>query len=191
MTNLVNDPRPMLALALDQTQRMIETVEPNELDLPTPCPEFEVRTLLGHLLTVVARIDRALTGGNPLDLPHITTGVDDVPMAWKERRTTLDATLTDDSVLERICKLPWGTLPGAGAIAAYTGELTMHSWDLAKATDRVELLDDTLALYCLPLVQQFIPADTRGGHIPFGPVVPVADDASPYDRLAGWEGRQP
>ncbi|MFI6675866.1 TIGR03086 family metal-binding protein [Kribbella sp. NPDC050470] len=191
MTNLVNDPRPMLARALDQTQRMIATVGPDELDLPTPCPEYDVRTLLGHLLTVVARIDRALTGGDPLEIPHITTGVDDVPTTWKERRTALDATLSDDTVLTRICKLPWGTLPGAAAIAAYTGELTTHSWDLAKATDRTSLLDDTLALHCMPLVQQFIPADTRGGHVPFGPVVPVADDASPYDRLAGWQGRQP
>ncbi len=91
----------------------------------------------------------------------------------------------------RICKLPWGTLPGAGAIAAYTGELTTHSWDLAKATGRTDLLDDSLAEYCLPLVQQFIPADPRGGHVPFGPVVTVAADASAYDKLVAWEGRQP
>ncbi|HEY3559288.1 MAG TPA: hypothetical protein VGL05_17575 [Kribbella sp.] len=41
------------------------------------------------------------------------------------------------------------------------------------------------------MVQRFVPAEQRGGHVPFGPVVPVADDASPYDRLAAWQGRQP
>ena len=191
MNNLLNDPRPMLVLALDQTQAVIDTIGADELTLPTPCPEYDVRTLLGHLITVIGRIDLALTGGNPLDLPTVTTGVDDVPAAWKERRTTLDATLANDAVLTRICTLPWGTLPGAAAIGAYTGELTTHSWDLAKATNRTDLLDDSLAVYCLPLVQRAIPAEPRGGHVPFGSVVPVADDASPYDRLVAWQGRQP
>jgi uncharacterized protein (TIGR03086 family) len=187
----VTDPRPMLARTLDQTQRMIDTIGPDDLDLPTPCPEYDVRTLLGHLMTVGGRINLALTGGNPLDLPTVTTGVEDFAGGWKERRTTLDATLADDAVLTQICKLPWGTLPGAAAISAFTGELTTHSWDLAKATDRTGLLDDTLAAHCLPLVRQFIPAEPRGGHVPFGPVVPVADDASPYDQFVAWQGRKP
>ena len=186
----INDPRPMLIRALDQTQQLMDTVAPDELQLPTPCPEYDVRTLLGHLLSVVGRIDLALTGGNALDIPSITEGAD-LMGTWKERRARLDATLADDAVLDQICKLPWGTLPGAAAIAAYTGELTTHSWDLAKATDRVDQLDDSLATYVLPLVHQFIPADPRGGHVPFGPVVPVAEDASPYDQLAAWQGRQP
>jgi uncharacterized protein (TIGR03086 family) len=190
MNNLVNDPRPMLIRALDQTQQLMDTVGSEDLDLPTPCPEYDVSTLRGHLLSVVGRIDLALSGGNVLDIPSITTATD-VMGTWKERRARLDATLVDDDVLGRICKLPWGTLPSAAAVAAYTGELTTHSWDLAKATGRLDQLDDELATYVLPLVHQFLPAEPRGGHVPFGPVVPVADDASPYDRLAGWQGRQP
>jgi uncharacterized protein (TIGR03086 family) len=181
----------MLVLALDQTQAMIDTIGGTELDLPTPCAEYDVRTLLGHLLTVVQRIDLALTGNDPLSIPTVTTGVSDFAGSFKEHRTRVDETLADDSILGRICKLPWATLPGAGAIAAYTGELTTHSWDLAKATNRTDLLDDKLAEYCLPLVQQFIPAETRGGHVPFGPVVQVGPEASAYDKLVAWEGRRP
>ena len=40
MNNLVNDPRPMLVLALDQIQAMIDTIGAGELALPTPCPEY-------------------------------------------------------------------------------------------------------------------------------------------------------
>jgi uncharacterized protein (TIGR03086 family) len=181
----------MLVLALDQTQAMIDTVGADELDLPTPCPEYDVRTLLGHLMTVVGRINLALTGEDPLTIPTVTPDVTDFAGTWKERRTTLDDTLADPKVLTVICKLPWGTLPGAAAIAAYTGELTTHSWDLAKATGRTAMLDDSLAEYCLPLVHQFIPAEPRGGHVPFGPVVEVAPDAPAYDQLVAWEGRRP
>ncbi|TDU87783.1 uncharacterized protein (TIGR03086 family) [Kribbella voronezhensis] len=187
----MTDPRPMLALALDQTQAMIDTVGADDLDRPTPCPEYDVRTLLGHLVTVVGRINLALTGGDPLTIPTVTPGITDFAGAWKERRAVLDDTLSDPAVLAVTCKLPWGTLPGAAAIAAYVGELTTHSWDIAKATGRTDLLDESLAEYCLPLVQQFIPAEPRGGHVPFGPVVEVADDAPAYDRLVAWEGRKP
>lgn len=181
----------MLVLALDQTQAMIDTIGAADLDRPTPCAEYDVRTLLGHLMTVVRRIDLALTGNDPLSIPTVTPGVTDFAGTWKEHRATLDETLADDTILTRICKLPWATLPGAGAITAYTGELTTHSWDLAKATNRTELLDDRLAEYCLPLVQQFIPAEPRGGHVPFGPVVEVGPEASAYDKLVAWEGRKP
>ncbi|MET9310912.1 TIGR03086 family metal-binding protein [Kribbella sp. NPDC003505] len=188
---MTNDPRALFVRALDQTQQLVDTTGPDDLDRQTPCDEYDVRTLLGHLLTVAARIDLALNGGDPLTVPVVTTGVDDVPAAWKERRVALDATLADDSILGRICKLPWGTFPGAAAIAAYTGELATHAWDLATATGRRDQLDEELAAQVLPMVRQYVPAEQRGGHIPFGPVVPVAADAPPYDQLAGWQGRRP
>jgi len=189
---MTNDPRALFVRALDQTQQLVNTTGPDDLDLQTPCDEYDVRTLLGHLLTVAARIDLALNGGDPLTIPVVTTtGVDDVPAAWKERRVALDATLADDSILGRTCKLPWGTFPGAAAIGAYTGELATHAWDLATATGRRDQLDEELAAQVLPMVRQYVPAEERGGHIPFGPVVPVAADAPPYDQLAGWQGRRP
>jgi len=43
----------------------------------------------------------------------------------------------------------------------------------------------------VPQSRQVVPAETRGGPIPFGPVVAVADDAGPYDQLVGWLGRDP
>jgi uncharacterized protein (TIGR03086 family) len=181
----------MLARALDQTQAMIDTIGADDLALPTPCPEYDVETLLGHLMTVVARINLALTGDNPLSIPTVTPDVTDFAGLWKERRALVDETLSDPAILTMTCTVPWGTIPGAAAVASYTGELTTHSWDLAKATGRTALLDDTLATYCLPLIQQFVPADQRGGPVPFGPVINVPADAPPYDRLAAWQGRQP
>ncbi|MEU4392860.1 TIGR03086 family metal-binding protein [Kribbella sp. NPDC023855] len=187
----MTDPRPMLVRALDQTQAMIDTVTPTDLDLPTPCPEYDVRTLLGHMITGISRINLALTGQDPLSVPTVTPGVTDFPGAWKERRALVDETLSDPAILTMTCTVPWGTIPGAAAVASYTSEMTTHAWDLAKATGRTDLLDDELAVYCLPLAQQFIPAAQRGGPIPFGPVVEVAADAPAYDRLVAWVGRQP
>lgn len=185
------DPRPGIALALDQAGRIIDAVDPSQYGLPTPCEDYDVQTLLGHFIAVIRRINVALLGGIPMELPTIVTGIDDYPAEWKTLREALDGTLAPDDVLTRTCTLPWGVAPGAAAIGGYTGEVTTHGWDLATAIGRTDLLDEDLARVCLPMIRQFVPAEQRGGPIPFAPVVDVPADAPVFDQLAGWMGRNP
>lgn len=186
----VTDPRPGLGHALDQTGRLIDALPPDRLTAPTPCEEYDVQQLVSHLLSVVRRIDLALRGGNALDIPLLTEA-DDRVAAWTTYRQALESTVADDEVLTSNCRLPWATLPGAAAIVAYTCELATHSWDLARAIDRADLLEERVAESCLPMARQFIPAEYRGGEIPFGRVVAVPADAPAYSQLAGWMGREP
>jgi len=69
--------------------------------------------------------------------------------------------------------------------------MTVHGWHLAMATGRRDSLDESLAGAGLGPTTQFLPAEPRGGHIAFGPVVDVPPDAPAYDRLVGWVGRDP
>jgi hypothetical protein len=41
---------PLLTRAFATTQAVIDGVQPAELDLPTPCGEYDVRRLLEHLI---------------------------------------------------------------------------------------------------------------------------------------------
>jgi uncharacterized protein (TIGR03086 family) len=184
------DPRPALGLALDQAGSLVSAVETDHLALSTPCDEYSVQDLVNHLLGVVRRIDLALREGNALHIPG-PTDTADWSGDWKTYRSALDSTLADDAVLSQICKLPFGTMPGSAAIGGFIGELTTHGWDLATAIGRTDLLNDRLAEACLPMVRQFLPAEPRGGAIPFGPVVDVPADAPAYSQLAGWMGRKP
>ena len=88
-------------------------------------------------------------------------------------------------------RLPWGEVPGRGAALAYVQELTTHAWDLATALGRADVLDPALAELALVAAQRFLPAQPRGGPVPFGPLLPVAADAPVYDRLVAWLGRDP
>ena len=54
MTN-DNDPRSLYAPALTWTTELINAVRPDQLEDPTPCAEFDVRALLGHLVATVER----------------------------------------------------------------------------------------------------------------------------------------
>lgn len=187
------DPRPLFAQTLDQCGRLVDAVTPADLDRATPCADFDVRTLLGHLVAVERRVVHIAGGGHPFEVPSL---VDDVPddgwvEAWRDARTNLDAALDEPGVLERTFHHPAGDFPGRQAVFAYVSEVAVHGWDLAMALGRRDDLDDSLAAASLDPVRRFLPAEPRGGPIPFGPVVDVPADAPAYDRLVGWMGRDP
>ena len=191
-TDQLTDPRADLDLAVDQVLRLVAAVRPADLDRPTPCEEFDVRHLLGHLLGVLGRIAHVGSGGHPFDVPTTVLDVEDD--AWAARcegaAAGMRAVWADDAVLDAVLHLPFGDVPGRGAAMAYTEELTAHAWDLASALGRRDVLDPVLGEVALAAATRFIP-DADRGRIPFGPVVAVPAGAGPYERLAGWLGRDP
>lgn len=183
------DQRDLLRRALDQTEALIAGTDPADAGRPTPCTEYDVNQLIGHLIGVQRRITAVLSGGHPFSVPVVVPS-DDWIADWAATRPDAEAVLADDAVLDRQVNVPWGTLPGAAAMASYVGELATHDWDLAVATGGTAELDDELATASLPAQQAKIPPGPRE-NLPFAPAVEVPDDAAPYDRLVAWSGRDP
>ena len=60
----------LLAGAISYTLGVCALVEPEEIALPTPCAEWDLGMLLGHLSDSIADLETALrTGGLDLDRP--------------------------------------------------------------------------------------------------------------------------
>lgn len=184
------DPRPLLGKAMDQAGTLIALVGPDQAHLPTPCDEYDVNRLIGHLQAVVRRVGVVMSGQPFWSVPRELESTEWVA-DWTAGRAETDAVLADDGILIREVTVPWGTVPGASAAASYIGEFSVHSWDLASAIGRLDLLDDALATAALPAYMEKVPAEPRGPEIPFGPVVEVGPDATPYERLVAWTGRDP
>jgi uncharacterized protein (TIGR03086 family) len=190
MTN--PDPRPAYRTALDWVSGLAAAVRPDQLDLPTPCTEYDVRALLGHLITTVRRAVAIAEGSSPFDVPVVVTGVPDADLAATyahDAKLALDA-WADDARLDAVVTVPWGQVPGRGAVGAYTNETLVHGWDLAVATGQDSETDPELAAAILAVAQRAIPAEPRGGHVPFAPPVEPAPDAGPTERLANWSGHR-
>lgn len=186
------DPRPAFVEAADQLVRLVSTIGPDDLQRPTPCDEFDVETLAGHVLCVFRRITHVATGGAYGDIPQVVTGI--APDAWASTlaadREALVATWSDDDVLDRILTLPPGVdLPGRVGALRYTQEMVTHAWDLATALGRQGELDPALAEPLAALARRSVPRERDG--FPFGAVIDVPESAGPYDRLVGWLGRDP
>lgn len=190
-TPQIPDLRPLVGSALDQTGRLIRETVAADASLPTPCDEWDVAALIGHQQAVVRRIGAVLSG-KPFDsVPRMIESVE-WTADWDDGRAATDQVLADDAILDRVVSVPWGQTTGRTALGMYAAELATHAWDLAVATDRVHELDQSLAAAALPGIQAGLPAEPRGGpQIPFGEVVEVGPEASAYERLVAWEGRDP
>lgn len=186
------DPRTAYDRALTWANDLISRVEPTDLDRPTPCSEYEVRALLGHLVATVDRARRIGEGGDPRTMPTSVTGVPDDgwSAAFAAAVDKMTPVWADDALLDRPVTVPWGTVPGRAALWGYVNEALVHGWDLAVATGQDAEADADLAEAALAGAQAKIPADRRGGPIPFAEVVEPAPDAGPTERLANWSGHR-
>lgn len=190
--NASTDPRPALARALDQAGELISSTDPASAGDPTPCDKYDVAALISHLQAVVRRVG-VVVAGEPFDAVGREWAAEPAEWAstWAEGRAATDKALTA-AELDRVVAVPWGEATVASAIGSYVGELTTHAWDLAASTGRIGQLDSELAEIALPATLDKIPAHIRAAaEVPFGEVVAVPDDASAYDRLVAWTGRDP
>jgi len=174
------DPRPLYARAIAWTHGLMAGA--------TPCPEFDVRALLGHLVATVERARVIGEGGDPFSVPLVVTGVENGADTYRAAADKTLALWSDDALLDRMLTAPWGTVPGRATVWGYLNETLVHGWDLAVATGQDPETDPDLAEVVLAAVQRFVPAEPRGGPVPFGPVVEPHADAGPTERLANWSG---
>jgi len=94
-----------------------------------------------------------------------------------------------DAILDRAVTAPWGRVPGRVAMYGYLSETLVHGWDLAVATGQPAEAPTEIAEASLAAAPRLLPAEPRGGHVPFAPPVQPAPDAGPTERLANWSGR--
>ncbi|MGK5729266.1 TIGR03086 family metal-binding protein [Streptomyces sp. URMC 124] len=188
----LTDPRPLMDRAVAQVAALVAAVPAERLGDPTPCADFDVRALLGHLVAGVH--DGAQLGEKGTvewSKPPTDIADDGWGRAYDEGRARLAAAWADDAKLARPVSVEWGTFPGAVYLTSgMVLESVTHAWDLSHALGHPLPLDQELAELALGWAQQFLPADRRGPEVPFGPVRPAPEGADACARLAAWLGRE-
>lgn len=175
--------------ALTWVGRLMSTTDPAYLDRPTPCEEFTVRDLLGHLLGTAYRGLATARGESATRVPHVVRDVPDEELGpTYARLAELIASAWSRVGPEEPVPAPWGECTGRRAVEGFTVETLVHGWDLAVATGRdPEELSD-VAGRCLPLAGVVVPERLRG--VMYDDQVPASRDDGPTTRLARALGRQ-
>ncbi|WDM15358.1 TIGR03086 family protein [Streptomyces lavenduligriseus] len=186
------DPRPLYTRATAQAARVVQTVRPEQLTAPTPCAEFDVRALLGHVVGGTRRIALVGEAGDGQGEPMIAPDVPDDGWAGaydEVRERALKAWESDERMASSVT-VPWGEISGRAALSAYVMETVTHTWDLSEAIARPLALDPELAEFSLAVAREALPEGPREGR-PFDAPVPAPEGAGAYERLAAWLGRVP
>jgi uncharacterized protein (TIGR03086 family) len=178
--------------AFDTTERIVAGIRPEQLSEPTPCKEWDVRTLVDHTTTVLTRFRSTALRQPPPEGAATGDADDDFIGAYRAAAGSTLAAWSGPGALEGNCQMPFGAeWPATTAAGINVTDTLVHGWDLAKATGQDPALDPALAAAVLEFCRTAITDEIRAGRGAFGPMVPVPDDASATDRLVGFLGRQP
>ena len=184
---------PDLEPATRLTASIVAAVNEDDLDGPTPCPEYTVR----HILTHLDGLSLAFTAAAEKDLGDMTDHAPEpleqvLADGWRERipaqLQALAVAWSDPSAWDGMTRAGGVDLPGEVAGLVALDEVVLHGWDLAKGTGQAYDPDPASAA----VVHGFL-TESRKGEVPeslFGPVVPITDEAT-FDQALGLAGRDP
>ncbi|MEV5432828.1 TIGR03086 family metal-binding protein [Streptomyces sp. NPDC052701] len=182
----------LLGVAAERAVPVVRGIPDEALTAPTPCAEYDVRALVNHLFQVVVQF-RALAAKQPADFTdtpdRVGAGGD-----WREEFAGAAARLVEawsEPGAEE------GTTGAMGLPARTVGclvllDLTVHAWDLARATGREYRPgpEDAGVLGVLgETVAEMAPTARQRGL--FAEPAPVPRGADRFERLLAETGRDP
>jgi uncharacterized protein (TIGR03086 family) len=172
--------------AADAFDERVAEVTADGWDAPTPCDGWVARDVVRHLVEWVPAV--LARGG--VEFATIPSADDDPVAAWRALDAGIDAALTGPAIASREFDVgPPGTMTVAQAVdMLVTGDLLVHTWDLARATGLDEHLDADLVHGMADALAGMGDALAASGH--YKPAVEVPDDADEQVRMLALTGRR-
>ena len=166
----------------------VDAVPDDGWDAPAPCEGWVARDVVRH---VVEWFPGMFLDPLGITLPAEPSVDDDPAGAWHVLDDTLQAALDDPTVASRAIEMRMGTFTMEQAVDMFaTGDLLVHTWDLARATGQDERLDpaEVHTMYeGMTSMDESLLRDS--GH--YGPRVEVPEDADEQTKLIAFTGRTP
>jgi uncharacterized protein (TIGR03086 family) len=178
--------------AADAAARTVANVSADQLTLPTPDADWDVRTLLNHLIVWTSYSLEARARGESVGEDVTERDFAGQPGFAADYRRQLDTALaawSDPAVWEKSLDVMGSATPAADVAALNLAEMVLHSWDLAAATGQHYQVSDRAAAAALKAVAAN--ADLFRQYDGFADPVTVAADASVLDQVLGLSGRDP
>jgi uncharacterized protein (TIGR03086 family) len=164
----------------------------------TPCPDWNVAQLIGHLVGGDRLNARILTGQKTVEsLTRLAPAPDQAaPSAadYRAANARLIEVLTDPQILSSRHVVPVGRMTGRQVLTLRSVEHLLHGWDLAASAGEptADLEQPASALAAPARDMRAAVGDAVLAHrSPFAPPVAVADHASDLHRLVALFGRDP
>jgi uncharacterized protein (TIGR03086 family) len=186
--DLVDVYRQSLTAFLDRLHR----VQPEQWPDATPCPGWDVRALVNHVVSqdrwTVELLAGATIGqvGDRFDGDLL--GTDPVGSATEAAKRAEEA-VSEPDALDRTVHLSFGETPAEEYVRQLLAEHLIHSWDLAAAIGIDRRLDPELVRICAEWFGDRAEMYQQAGVI--GPAIDLPVPVGEQDQLLAAFGRDP
>jgi len=170
----------------------VSNVRGDQFDGPTPDTEWDVRTLLNHLILWTSYSAECRAHGESVSEELMAKDFAAEPDFAAGYRAQLDRALAawgDPAAWERDLNVMGSPTPAADVAALLIAEMVLHAWDLAAATGQAYIVSDAAAEAALAAVEAN--AELFRQYKGFAEPVPVPADAPVLDRVLAASGRDP
>ncbi|MGC5329255.1 TIGR03086 family metal-binding protein [Micromonospora sp. DT62] len=186
------DPLETYRRSLAEFTDRVAQVGPDQWSDPTPCPDWDVRTLVNHVVGE-DRWSVALLAGRTIEQVGDRYDGDvlgpDPAGAAREAAGQAELAFTHPGALERTVGLSSGETPADEYLHQLTAEHLIHGWDLAVAIGADPQLDADAVAACAQWFARRIGDYQRGRLVRSEVDVPARADEQ--DRLVAAFGRDP
>ena len=170
------------ATALEVLDRAAGSIGGEQLGYRTPCRDYDVAALAGHLLDSLTRISAAagvvITAPAGGTIARVVDAGRDAVAGWRRRGIDGDVFFAGRTMASR------------DLLGIISLEFVVHGWDFATAVGEPLDVSDDLADDLLKLARRTVTAESRR-HAGFDEPVTIGAGASALDRLLAYTGRNP
>jgi uncharacterized protein (TIGR03086 family) len=183
---------PEMTDAADAAARTVDQVDAAQLGLPTPDTDWDVRTLVNHLILWTSYSLEARAHGGSVSEDLMDRDFAAEPGFAAAYRAQLDRALaawSEPAVWEGSLDVMGSATPAADVAALNLAEMVLHGWDLAVATGQRYQVSDRAAAVALDAVAAN--AELFRQYKGFADPVEVPAGAPALDRVLALSGRDP
>lgn len=181
-----------MAAAASEDARVVGAVTADQLTAPTPCADWDLRTLVNHTILWTAYSAERRARDEPLPDELMSTDFvaqPDWAQAYAAQLDRAVAAWSDPGAWARELNVMGAPTPSAGVGALLVAEMVLHGWDIARATGQdyhctgpvlaatAQAVDDNAELF----------RKYQG----FAAPIELPEGAPEFDRLLATSGRDP
>jgi uncharacterized protein (TIGR03086 family) len=185
MTDLVG----LFTRSIERFVDRVSQVDTGQWSTPTPCSEWDVRTLVNHIAYEQLWAPHLVAGETVAEVGDRYEGdvLGSEPLAALRSAVAGAIAAFGAADLDAVVHLSFGDVPCRDYLTQMLTDAEVHGWDLATAIGQDRTLDPEVVAAVLPvMVEQ--EALIRASGV-FGDAVPTPDDADDATRLLGILGR--
>lgn len=181
----MSDPIAQYQRVLEHFTELVDGITESQWASDTPCENWTVRDLIEHVIVRDRRL-AATVGGAP---PQPLEDGADLAELWRERVEWWAAGLADPQCRTAVWETPMGSMTFEQATTQLmTGELTIHTWDLARGLGVDDTLDAEAVHTTFAAMQTYGDQLRRPGAL--GPALEAPAGSDEQEQLLAFTGRQ-